>query len=33
MQGFASHIKNYALYSNNIKPLNIFQQMGDMITI
>ena len=33
MQGFVSHSKNYAHYPNNIKPLNIFQQMGDMIMI
>ena len=31
MQGFASRIKNCALYPDNVKPLNIFQQLGDKI--
>lgn len=31
MQGLASHIKNCVLYPKNVKWLNIFQQVGNMI--
>lgn len=31
MQGLASHIKNCIHYPKNVKPLTIFQQVGNMI--
>lgn len=31
MHGLASHIKNCVLYPKNVKLLNTFQQMGNMI--